>query len=193
MNRLIVISAPSGAGKTTLCQRLLRDFSNLTLSISSTTRAPRGQELHGRDYFFLTREEFEEGIKAGKFLEWANVHGNYYGTSKTTIEAAFSSGKSVLLDIDVQGAASLRKAFPKESFSVFIAPPSLEVLEKRLRSRGTDSEETIQKRLRNAKKEMGEAGMFDHRIVNDDLDHAYEKLKEKVRAALNSMDGGQFG
>lgn len=185
--RLIVISAPSGAGKTTLCDRLLKDFPGLVLSISSTTRAPRGAEKHGKEYFFLSREAFEKDIRAGKFAEWANVHGNYYGTSKAAIENAFRDGKSVLLDIDVQGAESLRKSFPRESVLVFIAPPSLETLERRLRSRGTDNEETIQKRVRNARAEMEKMPVFDTIIVNDELDRAYDELRavvaERLRAA----------
>jgi guanylate kinase len=183
---LIVVSAPSGAGKTTLCARLLQDFDNVVLSISSTTRAPRGQEKDGVEYFFLSRQEFESQIQAGRFAEWALVHGNYYGTSKEVIEKAFATGKSVLLDIDVQGAASLAKAYPKETFRVFISPPSLEALEKRLRSRGTDSEETIQKRLKNAEEEMKRAGEFDKVVVNDQLDRAYSELKELVRKRLGS-------
>ena len=122
-----MISAPSGAGKTTLCARLLRDFPNeLVLSISSTTRAPRGQEKHGEHYFFIKQDEFKRGIDAGMFAEWALVHGNYYGTSKKVIEDAFSQNKAVLLDIDVQGAESLKKAYPKEAVRIFISPPDLD-------------------------------------------------------------------
>lgn len=183
---LIVISAPSGAGKTTLCARLLQDFPELTLSISSTTRAPRGQEKHGTEYFFLTRPEFESQIQAGRFAEWALVHGNYYGTSKDVIEKAFASGKSVLLDIDVQGAASLASSYPKETFRVFISPPSVAELEARLRSRGTDSEETIQKRVKNAEEEMKRLPEFDKVVINDQLDRAYTELRELIRGRLNS-------
>jgi guanylate kinase len=183
---LIVISAPSGAGKTTLCARLLQDFPELVLSISSTTRAPRGQEKHGVEYFFLSRPEFESQIQAGRFAEWALVHGNYYGTSKDVIEKAFASGKSVLLDIDVQGAASLAKSYPKETFRVFISPPSVAELEARLRSRGTDSEETIQKRVKNAEEEMKRLPEFDKVVINDQLDRAYTELRELIRGRLTS-------
>jgi guanylate kinase len=184
--RLIVISAPSGAGKTTLCQRLLRDFpGELALSVSSTTRAPRGQEKHGHEYFFLSQEEFKKEIDQGDFAEWALVHGNYYGTSKKTIRDAFAQKKSVLLDIDVQGAQSLKSAFPIEAYRIFIAPPSLAELEKRLRSRGTDKEETIQKRLKTAQDEMTHKERFDRWIINDELETAYADLKKIVRAALN--------
>lgn len=174
---LIVISAPSGAGKTTLCKRLLDEFPTVTLSISSTTRPPRGKEKNSVDYFFLTRAEFESKIQAGEFVEWAKVHDNYYGTSKTTLQSALSRGQSVLLDIDVQGADQLKAAFPKDCYRVFISPPNLNELEKRLRARGTDSEETIQTRLKNAQIEMDHAKSFDKIIVNDSLDRAYSELR----------------
>lgn len=182
--KLIVVSAPSGAGKTTLCRRLLEDFPGLRLSVSSTTRPPRGTEQQGREYFFLTREEFEDKIRRNGFAEWAQVHGNYYGTSLETLERAWESGKAVLLDIDVQGAASLRKLYGKDCVTVFIAPPSFEELERRLRARGTDAEPVIRKRLENAREEMGRAREFDHVVVNQDLDSAYEQLKALVTQAL---------
>jgi guanylate kinase len=185
MERLIVISAPSGAGKTTLCRKLLKDFKNLVLSISFTTRAPRGQEKHGTDYFFVSPEEFKKQIEANRLAEWAQVHGNYYGTSKDFIEASFGQGKSVLLDIDVQGAESLSKAYPKETVKVFISPPSLDELENRLRARGTDSEETIQKRLKNAREEIEKSKHFHHIILNDSLDHAYAVLKKTLEGYLH--------
>ncbi len=184
--KLIVISAPSGGGKTTLCQRLLRDFPQLTLSISSTTRPPRKNEVHGKDYFFISQEEFKRQAHAGRFAEWALVHGNYYGTSKDVIDQAFSQWKSVLLDIDVQGAQSLREAYPGRCHSVFVAPPSLDELEARLRARGTDTEETIQKRLRNAQLELTKSGEFEATIINDNLDRAYEELKNQVGKWLST-------
>ncbi|HCM40522.1 MAG: guanylate kinase [Bdellovibrionales bacterium GWB1_52_6] len=185
MTKLIVISAPSGAGKTTLCERLLKDIKMIKLSISSTTRLPRGQETHGREYFFLKEADFKAGIERDEFAEWALVHGNYYGTSKRFVSEAFQDGYSVLLDIDVQGAASLRKTFPKDCFSVFISPPSLQVLEQRLRARGTDKEETILKRLRNAKAEMDRKNEFDLVVINDSLDRAYEELRAAVSTQLS--------
>jgi guanylate kinase len=181
---LIVISAPSGAGKTTLCKKLLAEFPRLILSISSTTRAPRGQEKNGVEYFFLTKEQFESQIQADRFAEWAQVHGNYYGTSKDVIEKTFAQGNSVLLDIDVQGAALLAKSYPQETYRVFISPPDMASLEKRLRSRGTDPEETIQKRLRNAATEMACIKDFDHVIINDELERAYRELAGLIRKRL---------
>jgi guanylate kinase len=181
-----VISAPSGAGKTTLCRKLLEELNSLKLSISSTTRQPRGNEKDGVEYHFLTVDSFKKGISEGKFAEWALVHGNYYGTSKETIESSFKAGFSVLLDIDVQGAEQLRKSFPDRCFSIFIAPPSMEELERRLTDRKTESQEVIQKRIRNAEMEMAQSPLFDQIVVNDTLEHAYAKLKALVIARLEN-------
>ncbi len=184
MSRLIVVSAPSGAGKTTLCQRLLKDLPELKLSLSCTTRAPRGQEKHGREYYFLTHEKFKAKIAANEFSEWAEVHGNFYGTLRSTIEENLRLGFSVLLDIDVQGAESLRRTFPETSVTIFIAPPSIDALERRLQARGTDSPESVAKRMKNARAEMLEAAKFDCVITNDDLSRAYQELLTFVREAL---------
>jgi guanylate kinase len=186
-NRLIVVSAPSGTGKTTLCARLLREVPELMLSISTTTRAPRGAEREGIEYFFVTPEEFKAKVDAGRFAEWAEVHGNFYGTSKDFIERAFAQGKSLLLDIDVQGADSLKASYPAETVRVFLTPPSMEELERRLRARGTDSEESIAKRLLGAAAEMAHQDHFDHVIVNDDLERAYFELTGIVLAAIRGV------
>lgn len=179
--KLIIVSAPSGAGKSTLCQRLLKDHPKLfRFSISSTTRKPRGQEQNGREYHFLTKEEFKKGIDAGKFAEWANVHDEYYGTSRSEIEAAFAEGKSIILDIDVQGAASLRKSYPDQHIDIFVAPPSMQELEKRLRSRGTDPDTVIAKRMKNAQAEMDRMNEFSTILINDDLDKTYEQFKKVI-------------
>ena len=184
-NYLIIISAPSGAGKTTLCHRLLQDFPGLLIhSISSTTRPPRKNELNGREYNFLSKEEFEKKIEKNEFAEWAQVHGHHYGTTKENISHAFKEGKSVLLDIDVQGAESLRRAFPNQNYSIFIAPPNLTELENRLTKRATDSQDVIKKRIQNAKSEMNRINEFDEIIINDDLDSAYNKLKKIIQKLI---------
>jgi guanylate kinase len=184
MSKLFVISAPSGAGKTTLCQRMLQTFPELVLSISSTTRRPRGQEQNGKEYFFISAEEFQEKVRKKRFAEWALVHGNYYGTSLDQIDQVFSRGQSIVLDIDVQGADSLKKAYPGRTCLIFIAPPSMQELEFRLRARATDSEETIQKRLTNAREEMARSSDFDYVIVNDSLARASKELEDIVRKEL---------
>jgi guanylate kinase len=183
-NRLVVLSAPSGTGKTTLCARLLKEIPELMLSISTTTRAPRGAEKHGAEYFFLPKPEFQKKIDAGRFAEWAEVHGNFYGTSKDFVEQAFAAGKSLLLDIDVQGAEQLKRSYPGRTLRIFLKPPSMEELERRLRARGTDSEDSIRKRLEGAAKEMAEMDRFDHVIVNDDLERAYFELAGIVLHAI---------
>jgi guanylate kinase len=187
---LIVVSAPSGAGKSTLCAALLKNLSSrLALSISSTSRAPRGQESHGKEYFFLSADQFRQQIDQGFFVEWANVHGNYYGTSRETLDLFWSQGRHVLLDIDVQGADSLRHAFGPRAFTVFIAPPSMEVLESRLRGRGTDSEDVIRKRMENAITEMKQRDYFDFVVVNDDFEKAYRDLEAAVISFMDRLEG----
>lgn len=179
--KLIIISAPSGAGKTTLCKKLLDAYpEKLVLSISSTTRKPRPNEKHGISYFFITDQEFKKDVDQGKFAEWAFVHGKYYGTSKKVIEDAFADGKSVLLDIDVQGAKQLRKSFPQQCLTIFVSPPSLEELEKRLLARGSETMESLTERIQNAKDEMKEASFFDYVLVNDDLEDTFEKLEKII-------------
>jgi guanylate kinase len=186
-NRLIVVSAPSGTGKTTLCARLLAEIPELMLSISTTTRRPRGEEKEGVHYFYVTHEEFQEKVKHDRFAEWAEVHGNFYGTSKDFVEKAFRQGKSLLLDIDVQGADQLKKSYPSETVRIFLMPPSIEELERRLRSRGTDSEEQIARRLLAAEAEMLHMDHFDHVVVNDRLDRSYLELAAIVRKEIFGM------
>jgi len=178
-SKLIIISAPSGAGKTTLCDTLLKEFQDtLVLSISYTTRKPRSNEINGVDYNFISKDAFESKLKDGEFAEWAEVHGNYYGTSKHTINETLKRGKSVLLDIDVQGAKSLTDEFKGRCITIFIIPPDMETLEERLRTRGTDEESVIKKRIKNAERELERINEFQHKIVNDRFDHAYGELKK---------------
>ncbi|XP_059668435.1 guanylate kinase 2-like isoform X2 [Cornus florida] len=177
----IVISGPSGVGKGTLISKLMEEFPSMFgFSVSHTTRAPRDKEKDGVHYHFTQRTVMEKDIKDGKFLEFASVHGNLYGTSFEAVELVADAGKRCILDIDVQGARSVR-ASPLEAIFIFICPPSFEELEKRLRARGTETEEQIQKRLRNAKAELEQGqspGLFDHILVNDDLEYCYKSLKE---------------
>jgi guanylate kinase len=173
--RLFIVSAPSGAGKSTLCQRLRRRFKRLRYSISHTTRPPRRGETDGIDYHFTTRREFESGIQEGRWAEWAEVHGNYYGTSGRFIDRCLKDGHGVLLDIDVQGTRKLLVRYP-DSVTIFIQPPSMAVLEQRLKARATDSPEAIARRLRNAADEMAQAGIYRHLVVNDDLETALAEL-----------------
>jgi len=189
---MLAISAPSGAGKSTLCDKLVNDFPKIAYSISCTTRPPRGDEKDGEHYYFLSKKEFKTRIKRGEFLEYAKVHGNYYGTLEDTVLYAMEQGNHIVLDIDVQGVAKIRESIKHFNLDhpirngfvdIFILPPSIEELERRLRGRGTDSEEVIQKRLHNAKKEMDQAGLYSYQIVNDDLDRAYEELKEIIKTA----------
>nr|KAJ0185638.1 hypothetical protein LSAT_V11C900466440 [Lactuca sativa] len=189
--RPIVISGPSGVGKGTLINMLMKEFPSMFgFSVSHTTRDPREKEENGVHYHFTNRSVMEEEIKAGKFLEFAAVHGNLYGTSVEAVEVVADAGKRCILDIDVQGARSVR-ASSLEAIFVFICPPSFEELEKRLRERGTETEEQIQKRLRNAKAELEQgksSGLFDHVLVNDDLEACYERLKKSSHGAFELLN-----
>jgi guanylate kinase len=172
---LIIVSAPSGAGKTTLVNRVLERMGQVVSSVSYTARAPRAGEAQGVDYHFITRVEFEAMIARGEFLEWAEVHGNLYGTSRRCVEELRATGADVILTIDIQGAANARRAFP-EAVSVFILPPSYEALVKRLETRGANQGDDLQMRLRNAKRELEEYRHFDYLVVNDDLEEATREL-----------------
>lgn len=179
---LYVVAAPSGAGKTTLVKRLLADESELRLSISFTTRAPRPGEENGREYHFTDVDTFRAMIARGEFLEWAEVHGNLYGTSRTWIEQQLAAGSDVLLEIDWQGAQQVRALF-SEALGIFILPPSLEELERRLTGRATDSREVIARRLAAAQAEMRHVGEFDYAIINDELERALGDLRAILRAS----------
>ncbi|MDE7371702.1 MAG: guanylate kinase [Desulfovibrio sp.] len=178
----LVLSAPSGAGKTTLVRRLRAEFPAIGYSVSCTTRPPRAGEVDGRDYTFLSRPDFERRRAAGEFAEWAEVHGNLYGTPLSPVEAMLAEGRDALFDIDVQGAAQLKLNLEAATF-VFILPPSLTELERRLRLRGQDDEEVIERRLANARRELREAAWYDALVVNDDLDGAYDRLRAAYLAA----------
>ncbi|NLV24906.1 MAG: guanylate kinase [Deltaproteobacteria bacterium] len=178
---LLVLSAPSGAGKTSLSRALLKTFPDLRPSVSFTTRAPRGKEVDGVDYFFVGDAEFDRMAAAGDFAEWAVVHGNRYGTAKATLDEARRQGQDILLDIDCQGAHRLRQN-GEEGVFVFILPPSLDELTRRLRARNTESPEDVDIRIRNAWKEIPAASWYDYIVINDDFDRALEELAAIVLA-----------
>ena len=173
---ILILSGPSGCGKSTLLKEVYKDIDDYYFSISTTTRAPRIGETNGVDYFFVTKEEFEEDIKNGDFLEYAKVHDNYYGTSLKPINKALGEGKLVIFDIDVQGHEIVRTKLNSITTSVFITTPSLQVLETRLNSRNTDSLEIIEKRIKNAKGEVEYFQDYDYLIINDDLQTAAKQL-----------------
>ena len=178
---VVVVSGPSGAGKSSFVKVLLDEGPELQYSVSATTRARRSHETDGRDYFFLSREEFTRRADASEFVEWAHVHGEMYGTLRTQTDEALRQGKNVLLDVDVQGGKSVRQAYPDGVF-IFVLPPTLEALEARLRGRGTDSEERIRLRLENARREIPMAREYDYAVVNDDLAAASRKVLSIVWA-----------
>ena len=185
--RLVIFSAPSGAGKTTIVQHLLERGLNLEFSISATSRAPRNGEKNGIDYFFMSAEEFRRKIKKGDFIEWEEVyHDHYYGTLKSEIERIRGNGNHVIFDVDVVGGLNLKNIFGRDAISVFIMPPSIKELELRLRSRATDNEEKIIMRINKANSEIGMAGEFDHVIINDDLDRAINEAELLVKEFTNS-------
>lgn len=171
--KLVIFSAPSGAGKSTLVNYLLPQFPELSFSISATSRSPRGKEQHGKDYYFLSSEEFKARVAQDELLEWEEVYaGTYYGTLRSEVERIWAQGKVVVFDIDVVGALNLKKQFGDRALALFVQAPSVEILEQRLRGRGTDSEEKIQQRVAKATIEMARAPEFDKVVVNDDLDTA---------------------
>ena len=179
---VLVVSAPSGTGKSTLVKMLMQEFPQIGYSISCTTRPPRANEISGRDYNFVSHEEFIQLRNTGYFTEWAEVYGNFYGTPLNPTLDSLRAGKDVLFDIDVQGASQLRATLPAGRY-VFILPPSLRILEKRLRGRAQDSEDAIQRRLMAARNELMEAHWFDAWVVNDDLQRAYDALRAVYLAA----------
>ncbi len=176
---IFIVSAPSGAGKTTLCRRLTEVVPRIVHSISYTTRQAREGEVDGRDYFFVDEDRFMHMVGAGEFLEWAEVHGNLYGTSRAKLFEMIQGGTDVILDIDIQGAAQIRQKGIDGTF-IFVLPPSLDILRKRLISRKTDSEEVILRRLKKAREEIGDYRLYDYVIVNDDLGVALKELGSVV-------------
>jgi guanylate kinase len=186
-DKLIVFSAPSGSGKTTIVRHLLEQTDlPLAFSISATTRAPRGAEKEGKDYYFLSQEAFKNKIEKGEFLEYEEVYpGLFYGTLASEVKRLWNENKAVLFDIDVMGGLSIKNSFPTETLTVFVQPPSIKTLEERLRSRNTDSEETLQVRLSKSQEELDQAQAFDEIVINDDLSTALSQTEELVRSFLS--------
>ncbi|MBO5800965.1 MAG: guanylate kinase [Alistipes sp.] len=176
MGKLVIFSAPSGSGKTTIVKELLKRFDCFEFSISATSRQPRGQEQNGIDYHFMTNEEFKSRVERGEFVEWEEVYaGTCYGTLKSEMERIWAKGNVIIFDVDVMGGINLKRLFGEDACSVFIMPPSVEELERRLRGRGTDTEEVIMKRIAKAEFELSKASEFDYTVVNDVLEDAVEQ------------------
>ncbi len=180
--QLFVVSAPSGAGKTSLCRALTEELENLRHSISYTTRAPRPGEIDGRDYHFVAVDRFREMIAAGDFAEWAEVHSNYYGTSRRVLDGMRAEGIDVILDIDTQGAKQIKEKYHDRATFIFIMPPSLEILEERLRNRKSDHEDEIRKRMQRARDEMRDYTLYDYIIVNRDFERALVEIRSVIIA-----------
>lgn len=187
MGKLIVISAPSGAGKTSIVHHLLKNMPELSFSVSACSREKRDNETHGKDYYFLGVEGFQDKIKEAAFLEWEEVYENqYYGTLKSEIERIWSEGKTVIFDVDVIGGLNIKKQYPKECLSLFIMPPSVDVLRERLSGRGSESEKKLEMRLAKAEQEISKNQEFDKVILNDDFGIACEETMEVITNFINS-------
>lgn len=185
MGKLIIFSAPSGSGKTTIVRKLLERMPQLEFSISATSRAPRGTERNGVDYYFLSAEEFRKAVEEGRFVEWEEVYaGTCYGTLRSELERIWSKGHTILFDVDVMGGINLKRIFGRDACSIFIMPPSIEELERRLQQRGTDAPEVIARRVAKAGFELTKAPEFDHTVVNDRLDTAVAEVETIVRDFL---------
>ena len=182
MGKLIIFSAPSGSGKTTIVRRIMQTIPGLEFSISATSRAPRGTEQHGHDYYFLSAEEFDKAISEEQFVEWEEVYaGTKYGTLKSEMERIWAEGHTILFDVDVKGGVRLKHIFGEQALSVFVMPPSIEELRNRLVGRATDSPEKIEQRVGKAAEEIGYAPQFDKTVVNDDLEKAVAEVEQIVK------------
>ena len=190
IKNLITISAPSGSGKTTLCKMLQDERSDISWSVSCTTRAPRPNEIDGIDYYFNSRDQFMKSIADDAFAEWEDVHGQYYGTLKLNLDTAIANNTILLLELDVKGSMSIVQLYPEQSFSIFILPPSIEHLRHRLRNRGTDTESRINERLKRFEREMEYKSKFDYVLINEDLEIASRELIEVVNGLKEGVLNG---
>lgn len=188
MGKLIIFSAPSGSGKTTIVHRLMRVVEGLEFSVSATSRQPRGKEQNGKDYYFLSGEEFDAKVAADAFVEWEEVYaGTKYGTLRSELERIWAKGHTILFDVDVKGGVRLKEIFGSQALSIFVMPPSIEELHNRLVGRGTDSPEKIEQRIAKAGEELSYAERFDKVVVNDDLERAVQQVKDAVEEFINQQ------
>ena len=179
--KLIVISAPSGCGKTTIARAILQKYPTMLFSVSATTRAPRTGEQDGKDYFFLTKEDFQRRVQAGELVEWEEIYSDYYGTLRSEVDRSLNRGKVMLFDVDVKGALSIKKHYPHDSVLIFIKPPNFEVLKQRLLNRKTENEATIKRRLDRVPMELDKGSQIDWQVVNDDLQKAIDNVDHIIR------------
>ncbi|MCB2205724.1 guanylate kinase [bacterium] len=184
---LFVLSAPSGAGKSTIARRILREFPQLSFSTSATTRERRPKEKHGKEYFFLSRDEFERRIATDDLIEWEEIYGNLYGTLKSEVDRVLEGNGHLLFDIDVKGALSIKQRYGTQAVLIFIQPPNLDVLRERLMRRGTDSAEVVERRMQRAEWELSQSGAFDYSVVNDDLARSVPEVMGIIRRHLQDI------
>ncbi|MFA8343884.1 MAG: guanylate kinase [Rhodothermaceae bacterium] len=183
--KLIVFTAPSGSGKTTIARRILNDYQNFEFSVSATTRERRENEVHGKDYYFISEEDFQNKIENDEFIEWEKFYDYHYGTLKSVVEEKLKNGISVIFDIDVKGAVNIKKYYPEDSVVIFVMPPSLEELKKRLTERKTESDEDFKKRIDRAEMELTYNDKFDYKVINEVLDDAVVQVKEIIDNNIN--------
>ncbi|WP_340103683.1 guanylate kinase [Rhodohalobacter sp. 8-1] len=186
--KIVILASPSGGGKSTMAKKLLNDFDRLKFSVSATTRPPREGEVNGRDYYFMSEKEFQKRVLDQQFLEWEKFYnGTMYGTLKAHVESELKKGYFIMLDVDVLGALNVKKIFGEDALTIFIKPPSMDILEQRLRNRGTESEKSLSVRLERAEKEIKYADKFDLVVVNDKMETAYSEIKKAVRKFISNQ------
>ncbi|HAL56671.1 MAG TPA: guanylate kinase [Bacteroidetes bacterium] len=189
--KLIVVSAPSGGGKTSIVKAVMERYPSLLFSVSATTRAMRAGEVNGREYFFLTMKEFESRIRANDLVEWEEIYGDYYGTLKSEVDRALAAGRTMLFDIDVKGGLSIKRGYPDDTVLIFIKPPSFEVLKERLSNRKTEDDATLRRRLARVQMEVEKGSLFEHQVVNDELQRAIAEVENIIanHASVQTING----